>query len=71
MLVGFQKRFFMLMNDKLAYFEQESDIDPKGAIELKDVTNISVIDAMDFSIELKHRNVHLRASSEANRNQWI
>ena len=53
MLSGYKKRFFILINDKLAYFDSETDIDPKGAIDLKEVLNIVKIDALDFIIEVK------------------
>ena len=74
MLKGFQKRFFMIVNDGsiMAWCDDESvSAKPKGSIEIHDIEGIKRTGSTDFEIKYAGRSFVLRAENESERERWI
>lgn len=73
-LKGFQKRFFMIVDDGniLAWCDDESvSAKPKGSIDIREIEGIKRVSSTDFEIKYGGRSFVLRAESESDRERWI
>jgi len=76
---GWQKRWFVLQENSLTYFEKEKAKKEKGIIsllEVKDVTlgdmvSTSTVKGYTFSIAAPLRSFSLLAPTEDERNRWV
>lgn len=75
LLKGFQKRFFMIVDDGniLAWCDDESvSAKPKGSIEIREIEGIKrTTTSTDFEIKYGGRSFVLRAENEGERERWI
>lgn len=74
LLKGFQKRFFMIVDDGniLAWCDDESvSAKPKGSIDIREIEGIKRVSSTDFEIKYGGRSFVLRAENESDRERWI
>ncbi|CAD8127401.1 unnamed protein product [Paramecium sonneborni] len=74
-LKGWQKRFFMLIENegcKLVYFEDDkTNSKPKGAFEIQDNILIEQQGEDEFTIKFIGRDLELKAKNDEERKTWI
>ncbi|CAD8202780.1 unnamed protein product [Paramecium pentaurelia] len=74
-LKGWQKRFFMLIENegyKLVYFDDDkTNSKPKGAFELSNNIFIEQAGEEEFTIRFPGRNLELKAKSGDERQKWV
>ncbi|CAK91004.1 unnamed protein product (macronuclear) [Paramecium tetraurelia] len=74
-LKGWQKRFFMLIENegyKLVYFDDDkTNSKPKGAFEISNKIDIEQAGEEEFTIIFPGRNLELKAKSGDERKKWV
>lgn len=71
MFVGFQSRYFLVMEQFLAYFKDESLTEPRGKIDFRLVKSINKEGSRDITLETDERTYVFRAVDEATRDDWV
>lgn len=68
---GYQKRYLKLVEGRyLCYFEDPTNIAPKGTIDLEESTEIIEKEELEFHIMNAKRGYEFKAESREERNKW-
>ena len=72
LIKGYQKRYFMILKEKLVWFKNENQTsDIKGSLIISEITSIVPNGSKDFEINYSGRKFELRAENTAVRNEWV
>lgn len=66
-----QKRYFIVFDERLTYFQDETLQEEKKTILISSINTIKVVEDTQFYLVTKKRVYELRADSEKNRDLWV
>ena len=71
-MVGWQKRFFRIIQGKvILYSEKEDDDNPKGQIMISAINQAVAIDKNQFQLTLGTKCFHLKTKEPEKRDEWV
>jgi hypothetical protein len=72
LIKGYQKRYFMILKEKLVWFKNENQTsDIKGSLIIAEITSVVPNGAKDFEINYSGRKFELRADTTDLRDEWV
>ena len=66
-----QKRYFIIIDNSLCYYADESLQEAKKSINLNDINYIKVVELLEFHLVTKKRIYELKADDEPTRDLWV
>lgn len=69
--VGYQQRYFLVMDNFLTYFKDESLMEQKGRINIYNIKEVLKVGDTEFTVDIGDRIFNLRAFDEAKRDDWV
>jgi hypothetical protein len=69
--VGYQQRYFLVLDNFVIYFKDESLIEQKGKINIYNFKEVQKVGDNELTIDIGDRVYSLRASDEATRDDWV
>jgi hypothetical protein len=70
-LKGYQRRYFMILNEHLAYFECQEDIHPKGSIGVGEIVRVQAKAPLYFDIITHDKTYQLKCENNQERQYWL
>lgn len=66
-----QKRYFIILDERLAYYSDETLQEEKKSILIPEINTIKVVDDTEFHLVTKKRVYELRTDEEDTRDLWV